>query len=100
VQPGCLHVPQREEESDSDMDVFFTPNTSPRASMASTGTARRKLSRRSLSSTDSARPTLKPTSPAFVAVPSTRTRSTSSTNYGSTHDRLSNLSISSTTPFI
>jgi hypothetical protein len=98
VQPGYLHVPQREEESDSDIDVFFTPNTSPRVSMASTGTARRKLSRRSLSSTDSSRPNPKPTSPspAVVAVPSTRTPSTSSTNYGSPQDRLSSLSISST----
>ncbi|KIM42917.1 hypothetical protein M413DRAFT_125606 [Hebeloma cylindrosporum] len=97
VEPVHLHVPQREEESDSDIDVFFTPNTSPRTSMASTGTARRKLSRRSLSSTDSPRPTPKPALPAVVAVPSTRTPSTSSTNYGSTQDRLSNLSISSTT---
>jgi len=98
VQPGYLHVPQREEESDSDIDVFFTPNTSPRASMASTGTARRKPSRISLNSTDSARPTPpKPVLPAIVAVPSTRTPSTSSTNHGSAQDRLSNLSISSTT---
>ena len=99
MQPGYLHVPQREEESDSDIDIFFTPNTSPRASMASTGTARRKLSRRSLNSTDSSRPNPKPTSstsPAIVAVPSTRTPSTSSTNYGSTQDRLSSVSISST----
>ena len=25
VQPGYLHVPQREEESELDIDVFFTP---------------------------------------------------------------------------
>lgn len=92
-----IYTYPKERKSPSRILMFSSPQYILRISMASTGTARRKLSRRLLNSTDCSRPTPKPTSPAIVAVPSTRTPLTPSTNYGSTRDRLSSPSISSTT---
>ncbi|KAF8966437.1 hypothetical protein BDZ97DRAFT_1807914 [Flammula alnicola] len=107
-----LQAPEELGEEDSDLDMFFTPNTSPRTSMASsvatiTFPSSRRPSRRSLTNlkTDSDLPVKLPPDPppqakpsaSSVAVPSTRTPSTStSDNTRARHALSSASSLSST----
>ncbi|PPQ81089.1 hypothetical protein CVT25_014552 [Psilocybe cyanescens] len=102
-----------DDEDDSDLEVFFTPNTSPRTSMASsvatiTFPATRKPSRRSLTNitADSHQPlqlpveqkvSKTPSTRPFAAVPSTRTPSTSTSHSTRARHALSSSSSLSST---
>ncbi|KJA14248.1 hypothetical protein HYPSUDRAFT_208874 [Hypholoma sublateritium FD-334 SS-4] len=74
-----------DDDSEVDLDVFFTPNQSPRTSMASSSATFRRPSRRSLTADPPApqphplalAPSPEPTAPSHTtAVPSTRTPAT------------------------
>ncbi|KAF9526296.1 hypothetical protein CPB83DRAFT_908550 [Crepidotus variabilis] len=80
---------------ESDLEVYFTPNTSPRASMASSSTitfpSKRRPNRRSLHSSNASDSAPRsPSGSSFQIVPSTRTPSASSTAATETTERSTN----------